>query len=103
MDDNKVKPDKEIERKNAKQERLKSNVRIWITYGAGVYIFLGSILLMLYGICNKETNTENFRITKDIFMLVFPIATGIITYWFSTRSNRRNDNGTNGNNNQTSQ
>lgn len=78
-----------MKRKDSEQERRKSNVRIWITYGAGLYIFIGSIILMLYGIlCKADYDSENFRLLKDIFMLVLPVATGIITYWFSARSNK---------------
>lgn len=93
MDDNKIKPDKEIERKKARQDRRKSNVRIWITYGAGTYIFVGSLFLIVYVLVfNGDTDSEDFKAVKDIFMLVFPIATGIITYWFSTRSNQQKNN-----------
>lgn len=80
-----------IELKKFKQEKRKSNVRIVITYGSGVYIFIGSIILMLYiTFCTEENDLKNFQEVKDIFMLVLPVATGIITYWFSTRSNRKN-------------
>lgn len=95
---NKTKPDKVMEDKqtdlrikNFKQEKRKSNVRIVTTYAAGAYIFIGSIILMLYiTFCTKKNNLNNFQEVKDIFMLVLPVATGIITYWFSARSNQRN-------------
>lgn len=106
--------------KRATQETLarrRSWVRVWVTYGAALYIFVGSGVLIylalransveigpldLTGITpEKLANMEKavalakqvtdgtkemFDHARDIFMLVLPVATSIITYWFASQS-----------------
>ena len=62
----------------------KSRVRVGVTYWAAFYIFGGSAVLI--GLALAEVLDEgNFDKVREIFTMVLPIATGIVTYWFATR------------------
>ena len=62
----------------------KSRVRVGVTYWAAFYIFGGSAVLI--GLALAEVLDEgNFDNVREIFTMVLPIATGIVTYWFATR------------------
>ena len=73
----------EMTAEEIRQDR-RSRVRVKITYWAAFYIFGGSvalILLALYG----NLNENNFNVVREIFTMILPIATGVVTYWFATR------------------
>ena len=65
-------------------ENCKSWVRIWVTYIAALYAFVGSGVLIVILLSGDEIS-PNFQNAKDLFMLVLPVATGVITYWFASR------------------
>lgn len=65
-------------------EMRRSKVRIWVTYSAALYVFLGSLVLILaFAIAGAEGT--GLPLAKEVFTMVLPIATGIITYWFASR------------------
>ena len=65
-------------------EMRRSKVRIWVTYSAALYVFLGSLVLILaFAIAGAEGT--GLTLAKEVFTMVLPIATGIITYWFASR------------------
>lgn len=70
-------------------ETTKSLVRVGVTWIAALYVFIGSGALIAFFLLSEESTKENFQgafqEAKDLFMLVLPIATGIITYWFAER------------------
>ena len=65
-----------------KIENRRSLVRVIVTYGAGLYIVIGSIVLI---VADALVEGEKLATAKEIFTLVLPVATGIITYWFASR------------------
>lgn len=70
-----------------KQEFNKSRVRIIVTYVATVFIFGGGLTLIIW-----FNILEKYDKAIQIFNIILPIAAGIVTYWFATRSNRsKND------------
>ena len=71
-----------------RHERFKSRVRVKITYGAALFLFAGSAGLIIWLMCKDKPD-----IAVTVFNTVLPVATGIITYWFSTRSNRNGSGG----------
>ncbi len=59
---------------------LRSSVRVGVTYLATFYTFgVGSALILFPSI------TCDFDKSKELYLAILPIATGIITYWFATR------------------
>lgn len=58
----------------------RSRVRIWVTYIATGYVFIGSAALIIALLLLKK-----ITIAEEIFTMVLPVATGIITYWFASR------------------
>ncbi len=58
----------------------RSLVRIIVTYAATGYVFIGSIALII-----ALWVAEDLSAAKEVFTMVLPIATGIITYWFASR------------------
>lgn len=60
--------------------KRRSLVRIIVTYAATGYVFIGSIALII-----ALWSAEDLSAAKEIFTMVLPIATGIITYWFASR------------------
>lgn len=65
-------------------EARRSLVRIVVTYIAAAYVFGGSTLL-IGALWLDQLDDEKLNIAKDIFMMVLPVATGVITYWFASR------------------
>ncbi len=65
-------------------EMRRSKVRICVTYGAALYVFLGSLVLILAFAVTGAEGT-GLTLAKEVFTMVLPIATGIITYWFASR------------------
>ena len=70
---------------NIEIENWKSAVRISVTYLAAIYTFIGSGILIGILLFGGEGSANNFEDAKDLFMLVLPVATGVITYWFASR------------------
>ena len=68
-----------------RQNKKKSDVRICVTYVATLFIFgTGIGLILFFTLCRKEPNHA-----MSVFNAVLPIAAGIVTYWFATRSNKK--------------
>ena len=65
-----------------KIENRRSLVRVIVTYGAGGYIVIGAIALI---IADALVDKDKLDVGKEVFTLVLPIATGVITYWFASR------------------
>ena len=63
-------------------ENRRSMVRVTVTYGAGLYIVLGSLGII---IADAFVEAVKLETAKEIFTLVLPVATGVITYWFASR------------------
>ena len=68
----------------ARRQALRSAVRVYITYGAGVYLVVASAGLIAAAFLGEDADA--FDNSKDIFMATLPVATGILTYWFADRS-----------------
>lgn len=74
---------------DATRKIMKSRVRVYVTYAAGIFVFGGGLFLMAaagFGWLSDEDGNPAFTNAKDIFMMVLPIATGILTYWFAERA-----------------
>ena len=74
---------------DAKRKIMRSRVRVYVTYAAGIFVFGGGIFLMVaagFGWLVDKNGNPAFTNAKDIFMMVLPIATGILTYWFAERA-----------------
>ena len=66
-----------------RQDR-RSRVRVIVTYWAALYIFGGSVALIILALYGR-LNADNFDVVREIFTMSLPIATGVVTYWFATR------------------
>ena len=74
---------------DAKRKIMRSRVRVYVTYAAGIFVFGGGLFLMVaasFGWLVDKDGNPAFTNAKDIFMMVLPIATGILTYWFAERA-----------------
>ena len=74
---------------DAKRKVMRSRVRVSVTYAAGIFVFVGGLFLMVvagFGWLVDKSGNPAFTNAKDIFMMVLPIATGILTYWFAERA-----------------
>lgn len=70
-----------------RQEIKKSNVRIRVTYIATIFIFgIGIGLILFFTLFKEEPDPD---LAMRVFNAVLPIAAGIVTYWFATRSNKK--------------
>ncbi len=76
-----------LEEKQAEQELSKSRVRVKVTYIATAFIFLVGFVVIIWLMIEPDRGDP-----MDVYNLILPIAAGIVTYWFATRSNKR-DNG----------
>ena len=79
---------------DAKIKRSRSRVRMIVTYGAGLYLALGSLFLIVLGLSYSgitegdgvpERVSVMFSEARDVFYATLPIATAILTYWFADR------------------
>ena len=70
------------------QEIKTSKVRVNITYGATSFIFVGGAFLIIWFVATKQEEDA-----MAVFNTILPIAAGIVTYWFATRSNRKTNKG----------
>jgi len=78
-----AKPPKEREEK---QMIRKSNVRVYVTYISAIFLFgIGIGLIIIFTLYKEEEEPDYAMI---VFNAILPIAAGIVTYWFATRSNR---------------
>ena len=69
-----------------KRENRRNWVRILVTYGAAIFLFLVGPLLIGIALY-KQTYAE----AKDLFLTILPVSSGIISYWFATRSPKKSD------------
>ena len=67
-----------------RNEERRSKVRVWVTYAATTYIFLGSAVLIA-ALWIDKLPADKLTIARDVFMMVLPVATGVVTYWFASR------------------
>lgn len=75
------------------EDRIKlrrSRVRMWVTYGAAWFLFGGGALFVGYLAWNPVTEVpdgqvNNLATAKEIFFVLVPVATSIVTYWFAAR------------------
>ena len=70
-----------------RQKRLysKSQVRVWITYAAAAFVFLGGIALTVIAFFVGER-----EFAQGLFLTILPVASVIIAFWFAYRSGERN-------------
>ena len=61
-------------------ELRRSKVRVYVTYTAAGFIFIGGGAFIAVLMFLKDTDSA-----KDIFMAILPLATSVVTYWFATR------------------
>ena len=66
-------------------EERRSRVRVYVTYAATIYAFVGSGILIASALWADTLDAAKLTTAKDVFMTVLPVATGIITYWFASR------------------
>ena len=66
-------------------EVIRSRVRVVVTYGAAGFLFAGGFGLIIVAL-TTEVQSPGFRAAKDLFTTISPIATGVIAYWFASRS-----------------
>ena len=59
----------------------RSRVRVWVTYGAAAFVFVGSPVLMGF-LIYKDKYDE----ALGLFNTILPVATGVISFWFAARS-----------------
>ena len=72
---------KTLEKVASAKEIKKSKVRIWVTYTATAFLFVGGPLLMLYAFrCDKTDEAIS------IFQSILPISAAIISFWFAGRN-----------------
>ena len=73
-----------VQEAKEKRENRKSWVRVIVTYVAAGFIFIGGgSLIVIFSLKGKEDEAMN------VFNIILPIAAGIVTYWFATRSNQK--------------
>lgn len=74
------------------EERLelrRNRVRVYVTYAAAGYIFLGTPAV-IYLVRAGKLGTDSM----NLFMMVLPIASGIVSFWFGARGeNKKQDPG----------
>ncbi len=62
------------------QENRKSNVRVFVTYGATAFLFGGGALFILYLLVTKQVDHA-----VNLFQTILPVSAAIISYWFGNR------------------
>ena len=68
---------------------MRSFVRICVTYISAGFAFGGGGYLIYWTLTTDEFDQDKFDAAKDLFMLVLPVATGVITYWFASRDKKK--------------
>ncbi|MDE0100291.1 MAG: hypothetical protein OXM87_11920 [Truepera sp.] len=74
---------------NPNLEARRSHVRVIVTYGAAGFLFAGGLALIAVALLTQAQN-PGFAAAKDLFTAISPIATGVVTYWFASRSVEKN-------------
>ena len=68
---------------------MRSSVRIVVTIAATAYMF-GGIAVLVWLYCGPEDATSmrdaSLSEVHDLFMIGVPLASGVIGYWFASRS-----------------
>jgi flagellar basal body-associated protein FliL len=77
----------QIEKRLQKQEITKSQVRVTVTYIATGFLFVVSTVLIIWFMIKDGENAKDDALA--VFNTILPVATGIVTYWFATRSNKK--------------
>ncbi len=72
------------------RESRRSQVRVLVTYGAALFLFLGgAAMIAVFLLLMEDTDSA-----KDLFLAIMPVSAGILSYWFASRNpapDRRND------------
>ncbi len=64
----------------------RSKVRVVVTYGAAAFLFLGGALFIGYLVLYPaEKEAVTLTLAKEIFFVLVPVATSIVTFWFAGR------------------
>ena len=74
---------KELEKEVSAKELRKSRVRVMVTYGAALFLFLGGAIFIAFLVW---TQRRDEAIT--LFNTILPVAASILAYWFAGRSNK---------------
>ena len=70
-----------------KTDIARSAVRRWITYAAAAFVFgVGTVMIAGLAVFGGEKGVDA---AKDLFTVILPIGTGVITYWFAGRSHEK--------------
>jgi len=67
-----------------KIESRRSLVRVIVTYAAAGFIFVGGLVVLVSGALPATPDTKISAI-KDFYLIILPVATTVITYWFASR------------------
>ena len=76
-------------------EERRSAVRVRVTYLAAVFIFGGGLLVLVISLIIGATTDLTDSIiklvesVKELYLVILPIATTVVTYWFATRKPNR--------------
>ena len=64
----------------------RSKVRVVVTYGAAAFLFGGGALFIGYlALYPAEKEAVTLTLAKEIFFVLVPVATSIVTFWFAGR------------------
>ena len=77
-------------------KKHRSYVRVVVTYFAAAFVFFGGGLMIAYFIL---TGKDNHALAKDIFTVILPIGSAVVSFWFAGRVHERAARGQNGSNN----
>ena len=69
------------------RKTYRSAVRILVTFGAAIYLFvIGPCLIWkIYNGVGGDTAT-NVSDAKDLFMTILPVASAVVSFWFAGRA-----------------
>ena len=73
----------ELEQEVSLKELRKSRVRVIVTYGAALFLFLGGAIFIAFLVW---TQRRDEAIT--LFNTILPVAASILAFWFAGRSNQ---------------
>ena len=69
------------EARHSKLKQRRSEVRVYVTYLAAAFVFLGGGIMIAVALFTHQGD-----LAKDLFFTILPIGTGVITFWFAGRS-----------------
>lgn len=72
--------DPSTQERDPKTEKMRSAVRVRVTYAAAFFLFGAGAGFAGYFIAIGEE-----AMAKDLFFAILPIAAAVVTYWFATR------------------